>query len=165
MAKIKVLFVCLGNICRSPMAEGLFIHKVNERGLQDRFEIDSAGTSGWHQGEPADSRMRGVARGHGVNLPSSSRKLLAEDFREFDYILGMDASNMRDIEDLAREGRSSENKAELIKMRDFDEHAKGADVPDPYYGGQKGFEDVYEMLDRSTEALLDYILEAKAKLI
>lgn len=160
MDKIKVLFVCLGNICRSPMAEGLFIHKIKERGIEGRFGVDSAGTSGWHVGEPADSRMRQTAQNRGVYLPSRSRKLLPEDFREFDYIIGMDASNMSNIIRLEEDYPDPANKASVVKMRDFDPKAPGADVPDPYHGGQKGFEEVYDMLDRSTETFLNHLLNS-----
>ena len=153
----KVLFVCLGNICRSPMAEGLFIQKVKEAGLEDQIEIDSAGTGGWHVGERADARMRQTAAKHGVDLPSRARKVKESDFRNFDYILAMDQSNLRDLEDL--EGGVSGTKSRLFKMRHFDPLAHEADVPDPYYGGQRGFEDVYDMLDRSTEELLRFIRE------
>ena len=157
MDKVKVLFVCLGNICRSPMAEGLFIHKVHEAGLGRQIEVDSAGTSGWHIGEPADRRMQEVAKKHGVSLPSRSRKLVERDFEEFDYILAMDESNLSNIRIL--ESQSPVSNAQVSKMRDYDLLAKGSDVPDPYYGGQQGFEDVYEMLDRSTDELLKEVVQ------
>jgi len=152
---VQVLFVCLGNICRSPMAEGLFIHHVREAGLEDQFNIDSAGTGGWHTGEPADSRMRQVAGNHGIKLPSVSRKVQASDFEQFDYILAMDQRNFEDLKSMQAD--LGDTSARVIKMRQFDPVARDADVPDPYYGGDQGFEDVYQMLDRSTQELLSHV--------
>ena len=152
---VSVLFVCLGNICRSPMAEGLFIHMVEEAGLSDKIRIDSCGTGAWHTGERADRRMRETAAKHGVNLPSRARQIHYTDFVKFDYIIPMDSSNLRDVERLARE--MPEGGAQIIKMRYFDADAPNADVPDPYYGGRSGFDDVYEMLQRSCSALLAFI--------
>jgi len=136
------------------MAEGLFIHHVKQAGLEDQFHIDSSGTGGWHAGERADSRMLETAQKHGVHLPSRARKVRASDFEEFDYILPMDHSNKRDLEDLQRQYGG---KAQVILMRDFDELGKGEAVPDPYYGGRQGFDHVYEMLDRSTANFLDWV--------
>jgi protein-tyrosine phosphatase len=153
--RVKVLFVCLGNICRSPMAEGLFLHKIKEQRLEAFFEVDSAGTGGWHIGSPADSRMQEVAAKKGVELPSRARKVKLEDLQEFDYILAMDGENKRDLEELGEELQSYSGR--ILKMREFDELDKGADVPDPYYGGRKGFDQVYEMLDRSAGKLLEYL--------
>ena len=152
---IKVLFVCLGNICRSPMGEGLLIHLVKEEGLSDKISVDSAGTSGWHIGEPADRRMRQTAESHGIHLPSKSRQIRLSDFQEFDYILAMDSSNLRDLQDLYHQVKKP--KAQIFKMRYFDPQAPDSDVPDPYYGGDLGFEEVYEMLDRATRGLMAHI--------
>jgi protein-tyrosine phosphatase len=154
---INVLFVCLGNICRSPMAEGLFIHQVEQAGLSNQLHIDSAGTGSWHVGERADPRMRQTAGKHGIELPSRARKVVEADFRRYDYILAMDASNLQDLQDLGEQ--VSGRKAQLLKMRHFDPEAPDADVPDPYYGGERGFEDVYAMLARSTQALLEFLVE------
>lgn len=153
---VRVLFVCLGNICRSPMAEGLFLHLVQEANLADQIEIDSAGTGGWHVGAPADARMRETAQRHGIYLPSRARQVTLKDFDQFDYILPMDQSNLADLHEL--QVRTPQARAKVIKMRHFDPEAPGADVPDPYYSGQRGFEDVYEMLERSCRRLLDYIV-------
>ncbi|MEZ4687526.1 MAG: low molecular weight protein-tyrosine-phosphatase [Bacteroidia bacterium] len=152
---IHVLFVCLGNICRSPLAEGIFLHKVKASGLEDHIRVDSCGTGGWHAGELADPRSREVAQKHGVTLPSRARKLRQSDFEEFDIILAMDRSNLRDLKAEARfAGKEHQG---IYLMRDFDPEGKGEEVPDPYFGGAKGFDLVYEMLDRSTSELLTFI--------
>ena len=152
---VSVLFVCLGNICRSPMAEGMFIHLVEEAGLASQFTIDSCGTGGWHSGERADSRMRQVASQHGIHLPSRARKVQSGDFEQFDYILAMDESNFQDLKLLA--ARNPNTSAQLLKMRAFDSMGTHEDVPDPYYGGISGFEDVYQMLFRSCGAFLEFV--------
>ncbi|MEM6803898.1 MAG: low molecular weight protein-tyrosine-phosphatase [Bacteroidota bacterium] len=154
---VKVLFVCLGNICRSPMAEGLFLKQVKEAGLSDKIEIDSCGTGAWHVGDKADPRMRETASRHGINLLSRARKVEITDFREFDYIIPMDNSNLMNLQRMAT--HVPDIKAAIIKMRYFDEGNENADVPDPYYGGEQGFEDVFQMLDRSCAALLAFIRE------
>ncbi len=155
---ISTLFICLGNICRSPMAEGLFIHHVKEAGLLDQFEIDSAGTGGWHAGERADPRMLETAAKNKIHLPSRARQVKPKDFEAFDYMIVMDHSNKRDIEKLKKQHGG---KAQIILMRDFDELGKGEAVPDPYYGGGKGFDEVYEMLNRSTAGFLNWIQEER----
>jgi protein-tyrosine phosphatase len=150
----KVLFVCLGNICRSPLAEGLFIHLVRERGLEERYEIDSAGTGDWHVGHFADPRSQAVANTHGIKLLSRARQVEApDDFETFDLIVAMDRSNRRDLRELAPE----EHHGKIRLMREWDSEADGEhpEVPDPYYGGPQGFEDMYAMLRRSCERLLD----------
>ena len=152
--RISILFVCLGNICRSPLAEGIFKDLVAKRGLEDRFEIDSAGTGSWHVGEPADARATMVAESHGVTLDSRGRQLTPEDLGRFDYVIAMDRDNLAEIERLAT---GSDGGAELHLLRAFDPIGEG-DVPDPYYGGASGFETVYEMVSRSSIALLDHVL-------
>jgi protein-tyrosine phosphatase len=147
----RVLFVCLGNICRSPTAEGIFQHQVNERGLQSLFEIDSAGTSGWHEGEPANSKSRMTAERHGVKLLTRSRAFKPFDLSYFDMIVPMDRMNQRDILSLAHDDAQ---RAKVVMMRDFDPESQG-DVPDPYYDALEGFEHVFQILDRSCKALLD----------
>ncbi len=161
MSKYRVLFVCLGNICRSPMAEGIFIDLVKEKNIEHLFKIDSAGTSGHHAGELADPRMRKTAKKYGVDLIHRSRKLSFSDFYEFDYILAMDDSNLNNIQDLYR---GSTEQVFISKMRDFDLLAQGADVPDPYYGFEDGFEEVYAILKRSCAQFLDDLLENKIKI-
>ena len=153
MAKIKVLFVCLGNICRSPLAEGIFEHLVEEQDLSNHFMIDSAGTSSYHAGEYADPRSRKVAEEHGISLTTKSRQFVSKDLDEFDYILAMDESNMSDMLTLRR----GEYKAKVELMLKYDETASDKNVPDPYWSGANGFQDVYEMLLRSCTQLLDEI--------
>lgn len=147
----KLVFVCLGNICRSPTAEGLFIHKVNQAGLENYFYIDSAGTAAYHVGESANSKSQATANKHGVHLPSKARKFEYADFEEFDLILAMDSENLSNIRELDRKNKFSEK---IKMMREFDPDPGNGEVPDPYYGGQEGFENVFRVLDRSTEALL-----------
>ena len=150
-APTRVLFVCLGNICRSPMAEGVFLHLVSEAGLSDRFEIDSAGTGSWHVGERPDARAAMVAHEHGIDLPSRARQVRPEDLGRFDYVIAMDRDNLRTLERMAA---SSAVDADIRLLRDFDPARDGDDVPDPYYGGASGFENVYQIVKRSCEALL-----------
>ncbi|MCG8309941.1 MAG: low molecular weight phosphotyrosine protein phosphatase [Cytophagales bacterium] len=152
---IKVLFVCLGNICRSPLAEGIFKYKVTRDGLGDKIHVESAGTSGWHIGESPDPRSVEIAERNGIFLDSYGRKAVSEDFNEFDYILAMDSSNYADLKRL--KNSSTNGAAQLFLMRDFDDIGKGQDVPDPYYGGEDGFSYVFELLDRSCENLLETI--------
>jgi protein-tyrosine phosphatase len=153
---IKVLFVCLGNICRSPLAEGIFKHRVKMAGLEKKIMVDSAGTSGWHIGHSPDPRSVDVAMKHGILLDSFGRKAVVEDFAGFDYIIAMDRENFRDLDNLRKSMKDS--KANLALMRDFDDVDPGADVPDPYYGGDDGFRRVFDMLDRSCVVLLEEII-------
>jgi protein-tyrosine phosphatase len=148
----KILFVCLGNICRSPMAEGIFAHLVRERGWEGRYRIDSAGTGDWHVGQPPDRRAIAAAQKRGVPLPSVCRQVRRSDFGEFDLIVAMDRNNRRDLEALAPEGL----RHKIRLMRDFEPaDGRGGDVPDPYYGGPYEFDSVYEMLRRCCERMLD----------
>ncbi len=144
-----VLFVCLGNICRSPLAEGLFIHRARKRGVLDRFDVDSAGTGGWHAGEAADDRMRAVAESRGVVLPSRARQVRDEDWTRFHHVLCMDRDNLDRVRTMgAPEDRSSLFLSVLGDPR-------RVEVPDPYYGGPEGFELVWELADRAVESWLD----------
>ncbi len=154
---IHVLFVCLGNICRSPLAEGIFKKLVEERKLEDKIRVDSAGTSGWHIGDLPDPRTEAIAGEHGISLDHLGRQLLREDLQKFDYIIAMDISNYEHIRILY--GPEEDPEGQLFLMRDFDDTGTGKDVPDPYYGGDDGFEKVYEMLWRSCNNFLKFIVE------
>lgn len=154
---MKLLFVCLGNICRSPTAEGVMRDLVSREGLEDEIEIDSAGTGAWHVGSAPDSRATAAARGRGVTLEGQARKVTPADFEEFDLILAMDGSNLNDLKELA-EGEEQRGKVRLL--REFDPASEGQsdlDVPDPYYGGERGFEDVFDFVQAACEGLLAQI--------
>jgi len=150
---VKILFVCLGNICRSPSAEGIMKSLVETKGLQNSFFIDSAGTSGFHIGEPADKRMRMHARKRGYDLLSISRQLVAKDFSTFTMIIGMDEENMTDILRMSKRVHCT---AEIRRMVDFCTTFTDRDVPDPYYGGEQGFEHVLDLLEDACEGLIGY---------
>lgn len=142
--KKKILFVCLGNICRSPSAEAVFKALVDKNGDSNNFEIDSAGTSAWHVGEKADARMRRHAKNRGINITSISRKFEVEDFDHFDYIIAMDQENLDNLKQLIR------NKSDLDKihmMTKFSKKFNYGYVPDPYYGGDDGFDLVLDILE------------------
>ncbi len=142
---IRVCFVCLGNICRSPQAEGLFIARVAERGLADRFVIDSAATSAYHIGERPDARTLATSRRHGVELPSRGRQFLAADFERFDYVVAMDHSNAANLRGLAP---NAEAAGKISLLRSWD----------PYYGGEDGFERVFAICDAGARGLLDALV-------
>jgi protein-tyrosine phosphatase len=154
---IRIVFVCLGNICRSPMAEGMFKFHVENSGLGQSFFIDSAGTADYHIGKQPDGRMCKTAKDRGILLEHSARQFKSNDLTEFDYVIPMDNQNFENIHKLKSALEAS--KAQVILMRDFDTIEKGSIVPDPYYGGDDGFVDVYEILNRSTKNLLDYLIE------
>ena len=202
--RIRVLFVCLGNICRSPMAEAVFRKLVRDDGLERRFEIDSAGVGSWHTGEPPDERAVATAAGRGVLLTGSARQVRAADLDRFDYILAMDEENLAALRRLARTGARTRGATgkdagaesgtgrlaasdaaqpssaagpvdvtraggrvdptprlpEIRLFREFDPasvRAEDLDVPDPYYGGPRGFDDVYDLVERAARGLLDHI--------
>ncbi|MFV8754187.1 low molecular weight protein-tyrosine-phosphatase [Nannocystaceae bacterium ST9] len=153
--RIAVCFVCLGNICRSPTAEGVFQHLVERAGLADRFVIDSAGTGAWHAGERADPRARAEAKRRGVELASIARQVVAGDFARFDWLIAMDRRNRADLLGLAR-GEPARQKVRLF--REFDPSApREAEVPDPYYGGEQGFAEVFDICWRAGEGLLEQL--------
>ncbi|KYG82888.1 low molecular weight protein-tyrosine-phosphatase [Roseivirga echinicomitans] len=153
MSKVKVLFVCLGNICRSPLAEGIFRKKVEDKGLEAHFFIDSCGTSNYHIGEQPDRRTVKNALANGINLNHHGRQFTVQDFDDFDYIVAMDSSNVVNIERIRPVG----NNKQIRLMRSFDETALNKNVPDPYYGGDKGFQEVFHIVDRSVEALIEFL--------
>lgn len=142
----SVLFVCLGNICRSPLAEGVFRATVENAGLSDRFLIDSAGTGAWHAGDPPDPRSIEVAARHGIDLTAQhARQVTDRDFTQFDFILAMDSNNLSTLKSRTRKDHPG--------LRLF-LNSPPTDVPDPYYGGEDGFERVYQMIDGGSRSLL-----------
>lgn len=150
--RYKILFVCLGNICRSSSAEGVMRHLVEEAGLEKQFVIDSAGILSYHQGELPDSRMRAHAARRGYDLVHRSRPVRTCDFEDFDLIIGMDDRN---IEDLKERAPSVEAERKIRRMTDYCTHYTQADyVPDPYYGGAEGFEYVLDLLEDACAGLL-----------
>jgi protein-tyrosine phosphatase len=155
MKKTKILFVCLGNICRSPSAEAVMKALVEEQGLNDYFEIDSAGILDTHEGEPADARMQRHATLRGLNLTSKSRPVNPKyDFAHFDLIIGMDDQNISDLNRLAPDQASRQK---IHKMTDFSQSGNYKNVPDPYFGGDLGFELVLDILDETCKGLLQHI--------
>ena len=155
--KYNVLFICLGNICRSPAAQAVMQAMVDERGLTDRFYIDSAGIGGWHIGDLPDKRMRVHARPRGYELTHRARKVQSSDFEDFDLIVGMDASNVDDLCNLAM---TLEQQDKVVMMGDYiRQHPNYDHVPDPYYEGSEGFELVLDLLEDACDNLLDRIIE------
>ncbi len=153
MAK-RILFVCLGNICRSPAAEGVFLHLLKMKGLLDAFYVDSAGTGAWHVGKRADRRMRLAAKNRGFDLPSIARQITKDDLLSFDLIMTMDGDNFQDVKSLLLEA-NIESPVEIKPILQFARHHNIKDVPDPYYGGDDGFEEVLDLLEDACEGLLD----------
>jgi protein-tyrosine phosphatase len=150
--KIRIVFVCLGNICRSPLAEGLFRSHVREAGLEARFEIESAGTAGFHIGKPPDPRTRSVSKARGIDLSHQRAQQLSRELvARHDLVLVMDRQNLADARRLAS---SDEDLAKIALFRDFDPEPEDGQVPDPYYGGEEGFLAVHEIVDRTSLALL-----------
>jgi protein-tyrosine phosphatase len=150
-SKKSILFVCLGNICRSPLAEGVFRSLVTARGVADRYVIDSCGTGSWHVGKPPHSDSVRVAQQHGIDISSQkARQLCADDLLSFDLIVAMDRDNRRDIIDCSRK-----HNARIVCLREYDTRGGDLDVPDPYYGGPEGFQLVYSIVNRCCSSLLD----------
>jgi protein-tyrosine phosphatase len=153
--RISVCFVCLGNICRSPTAEGVMRHLVEKASLGARIEIGSAGTAGYHTGDLPDRRSRAAARKRGIELTSRARQFAAKDWERFDYVLAMDGENY-DV--LARQAPSDAARSRLHLLREFDpESPPRAAVPDPYYGGDDGFEQVLDLCEVACAGLLEHI--------
>ena len=147
----KLLFVCLGNICRSPSAENIMNHLIHEAGLEREIQCDSAGTSGYHIGEPPDRRMNQAAMAKGIKLVGSSRRFESADFEEFDLILAMDRANYRD---LVRQDSQGKYRDKVKMMCDYCSDFTDKEVPDPYYGGKKGFELVLSLIEEASDGLI-----------
>lgn len=152
---IRICFVCLGNICRSPTAHGIMEHLVREAGLQGRIEVEGAGTGGYHVGEPPDARAQETARRRGFALPGTAQHFQARDYVRFDYVVAMDRSNHRHLQGLAK---GAEELAKLHMLRAFDPGSPDdAEVPDPYYGGPQGFENVFDICEAGCRGLLERV--------
>jgi len=155
---VNVLFVCMGNICRSPSAEGYFQHIVKQAGLEDKIKTDSAGTHAYHIGSPPDTRAQVAAKNRGIDLSMlRGRKIEPGDFEKFDYVIAMDNSNFSDLENVA--GGATNN---LFMFLKFAEHFAEVEVPDPYYGGDQGFEHVLDLIEDASKGLLDDIKKQHA---
>ena len=156
MKQIKVLFVCMGNICRSPTSEGVFRKIVEKAGLSDRIHIDSAGTHAYHVGKQPDSRAQETARNRNINLSTQrARQAKTEDFNEFDYVIAMDHDNVSDLEAICPENQ----RARLRLFLEFSDKFDETEVPDPYYGGEQGFEHVFDLVEDASRGLLNDIKE------
>jgi protein-tyrosine phosphatase len=150
----KILFVCLGNICRSPTAHGVLLKKAELAGLKDQIEVDSCGTGSWHIGQPPDERTVEAAEARGYDLSElRARRLNASDYKNFDYILAMDTRNLADV----IKNAPSDYSGKIKLFLDYAPHFNMTEVPDPYYGGQDGFERVLELIEAACDGLLDEI--------
>jgi len=156
----RVLFVCLGNICRSPAAEGVFLHLLGREGLEQHFQVDSAGTGGWHVGSPADRRMRAAAARRGIALVSRARQIESDDLHHFDHVLTMDEDNLAAVGRLARQ---AEGKARITPLSRHCSQLSADEVPDPYYGGSDGFERVLDLLEDACAGLLASLIEERRR--
>jgi protein-tyrosine phosphatase len=151
---MRLLFVCMGNICRSPTAEGVMRHLLREQGLEEEIRIDSAGTGGWHVGAPPDERATEAARRRGIALDGAARQVRPSDFEDYDLLLAADRENLRHLRAIAPD---DEARAKVRLLREFDPDSRGApdlDVPDPYYGGPGGFEEVLDLVEAACRGLL-----------
>jgi protein-tyrosine phosphatase len=158
---IKVLFVCLGNICRSPIAEGVFNELIQQKGLQTQISCDSAGTAAYHTGSLPDKRMRSVALANGIKLTHQARQLSYHDFIDFDYIIAMDEANLDHIRlEWRRANGNNVSTDQLYLYRTFDpERGNSLQVPDPYYDGMQAFENVYKIVLRSGQHFINWLVE------
>lgn len=154
--ELKILFVCLGNICRSPLAEGVMKSIISQHNFDNNIKLDSAGISGYHQGELPDSRMRTHAIRRGYELTSRSRQVTVEDFYTFDYIIGMDDSNIDALKALAP---SPQEQTKICRMTDFCLNIPADHVPDPYYGGATGFESVIDIIEDACQGLFSHLIK------
>ena len=153
MATARVLFVCMGNICRSPTAEGVMRGLVEEAGLDARIELDSAGTGGWHAGAPPDARAVAAAASRGIRLTGRARQVRPSDYERFDLLVALDEANARDLRRLAPDAEAA---AKVRLLRSFGpEDDGGLDVPDPYYGEDDGFGHVLDLVDAACRGLLE----------
>lgn len=154
MRKVSVLFVCMGNICRSPTAHGVFEQMVEDAGLSHLIEVDSAGTHAYHVGNPPDPRAQKTALGRGVDLsPQRARKAAQDDFERFDYVIAMDQDNLNNLLTLAPQ----EHREKLHLLLDFAPELGVREVPDPYFGGTRGFDKVFDLVRDASHALLETI--------
>lgn len=155
---VSVLFVCMGNICRSPTAEGVFRHKVVDAGLEDKIHIDSAGTIAYHIGHPPDQRAQKAALKRGIDLSTQrARKVTSDDFEEFDFVIAMDSDNHYELEAICPSGHEDR----LHMFLKFAQNRSETDVPDPYYGGGNGFETVLNLIEDASDGLLKHLQELK----
>jgi len=154
----KILFVCLGNICRSPTAEGIFKQKIKERDLEKLFIVDSAGTGSWHVGNLPDQRMRTAALSRGIKLTSRSRQIEENDLYEFDHILVMDKENLNAVKSLTKDQKNPIN-SKIKLILNYSKNSQLEEVPDPYYGGQNGFDKVIDLLDDAIDELIDSLMD------
>ena len=154
-SNIRVLFVCMGNICRSPTAHGIFEQLIESKGLSDKIFTDSAGTHAYHVGESPDPRSQATAMSYGVDISHQrAQKVEVVDFENFDYIIAMDSSNYHDLKQLAPAGLEHK----VYRFMEFAPDGENDDVPDPYYGEGNGFENVFKMVEVASEGLLQHIL-------
>lgn len=150
----RILFVCLGNICRSPTAEAIFRHLLTNKSLESRYSCESAGTAAYHVGHSPDPRSRQAGEQRGYRFETRARQFTLEDFQDFDWIVAMDDSNLHNLRRLDKEGKYS---SKLFRMVDFLRTKKAAEIPDPYYGGEGGFENVLDLLEEACDGLLEQL--------